>query len=168
MPPVSPRLLSRTTSATLPKTPPQQTDLQPKTAPTTVHVSPEMRKHRILHDKALSLKPQLPLQAHRYWIAVLNTAGPTGKNHAGATKERDFLWMKGNRKTTVETVWNTYFNMTALGNFVLMQADEKPEFAASMEELDLFNDKMAVFRAVDEGSLEAKGRSIAEVIVIDD
>ena len=73
--------------------------------------------------------------------------------------------MKGNRVTTVETVWNTYYQTTAIDNFVLLLGYEKVDFKDRMEELDYFNCKKIIFRAVDEKHQDAKGREICEGVI---
>lgn len=60
--------------------------------------------HRKLHERAKACKPQLKLAEHRYLIAV---ASPE-RDAAKCKDEKHFVWMKGNRMTTVGTVWHEY------------------------------------------------------------
>ena len=82
---------SRSSSAQLtgPRPPNAQKDL-----------SWNLRRLKKFYFRAKELIPRLPLAEHRYWIGVLNV----GKNPDNFKCEKDFIWMKGNRKTTVETV----------------------------------------------------------------
>ena len=73
--------------------------------------------------------------------------------------------MKGSRFTTIETVWHTYETTTAMTGFVLMLGQQRMEFKDQAQELDLFNDKIIVLRAVMEGTPESNGREISEGIV---
>lgn len=59
-----------------------------------------LRRLTRFHDRAKDLIPRLPLPAHRYWIGVLHM----GKNPDIFKVEKDFLWLKGNRFSTVQTV----------------------------------------------------------------
>lgn len=112
------------------------------------------------HDKVAHLHPPIPLASHRYWIGVLNF----GQDPRSASKENHFTWMKGNRLTTVETVSKTY-TATTMFEGVLMMGGERPEQEDRMEELDLFNDKVVLFRIVEEGTRESVGRRITEGLV---
>lgn len=59
-----------------------------------------LRRLNRFYLRAKELIPRLPLAEHRYWIGVLSV-----KNKPDNFKdEKDFLWLKGNRMTTVETV----------------------------------------------------------------
>jgi hypothetical protein len=82
---------SRSSSAQLagPRPPNPQKDL-----------SWNLRRLKGFYLRTKELIPRLPLAEHRYWIGVLNV----GKNPDNFKCEKDFIWMKGNRKTTVQTV----------------------------------------------------------------
>ena len=67
--------------------------------------------HRKLHERAKACKPQLKLASHRYLIAV---ASPE-RSATRCKDEKHFVWMKGNRMTTVETVWHEYRTAALVG-----------------------------------------------------
>ncbi|KAI7303349.1 hypothetical protein KC315_g15731 [Hortaea werneckii] len=118
--------------------------------------------HRKLHERAKACKPQLKLAEHRYLIAV---ASPE-RDASRCKDEKHFVWMKGNRMTTVETVWHEYRTAALIETFVLLLGNvEKVDFADQVQNLDYFNDKLILFRAVDPRDPEAKGRRIDEGIV---
>ncbi|RMY41593.1 hypothetical protein D0864_16187 [Hortaea werneckii] len=95
--------------------------------------------HRKLHERAKACRPQLKLAEHRYLIAV-------------ASPERDAAKCK-DEKHFIE-------------NFVLLLGNvEQVEFADQVQNLDYFNDKLVIFRAIDHRHPEAKGRRIDEGIV---
>lgn len=120
---------------------------------------PVVREQR-WHNKVASLHPNVPLAPHRYWVGVLN---PT-QNPKTASKEEHFTWMKGNRLTTVETVSRVYA-ATTMCEGVFMMGGERPELEVRMEELDLFNDKVVLFKVAEEGTPASVGRLITEGLV---
>jgi len=120
--------------------------------------SPALRRLTKFHNKATQLIPRLPLAQHRYWIGVLNL----DTNPRNFSSEKHFTWMKGNRLSTVSTIWHTFQTSTATDGFVLLLGDEKVEFTDRVEELDYYDDKRVIFRAVKEGTAEAKGRRVSE------
>lgn len=120
---------------------------------------PFLREKR-WHDKVAHLHPSIPLASHRYWIGVLNL----GQDPRSASKETHFTWMKGNRLTTVETVRNVYAATTMMEG-VFMMGGERPEDETRMEELDLFNDKVVLFKIAEEGTPASVGRLITEGLV---
>ncbi|KAI6892292.1 hypothetical protein KC334_g13483, partial [Hortaea werneckii] len=94
--------------------------------------------HRKLHERAKACKPQLKLAEHRYLIAV---ASPE-RDASRCKDEKHFVWMKGNRMTTVETVWHEYRTAALIETFVLLLGNvEKVDFADQVQNLDYFNDK---------------------------
>ena len=104
----------------------------------------------------------MPLAPHRYWIGVLNIDANATTFH----QEKHFTWMKGNRVTTIETIWNTYATMAATEDFVLLLGGvEKVQEKDCMEELDYFNDKRIMLRAVKKGTPEAKGKLLGGDLV---
>ncbi|KAK5168989.1 uncharacterized protein LTR77_006298 [Saxophila tyrrhenica] len=117
----------------------------------TKHLSPHLQHTLKFHSRALHHLPRLPLPAHRYWIGVLN---PTENPAKKFTSEKQFVWMRGNRKTTVETVWHVYAQATAEEEFVLLVGGgtERPLPGVRMEEVDYCSreegGKVVVFRAV--------------------
>lgn len=113
------------------------------------------------HEKVAHLHPRVPLASHRYWIGVLNP----GHNPKNACKEEHFTWMKGNRLTTVETVSKVYAATTMLEDVVFMMGGERPDIQNRMEELDLFNDKVVIFKVAKEGTPASVGRLITEGLV---
>ncbi|KAK3051440.1 hypothetical protein LTR09_007463 [Extremus antarcticus] len=106
------------------------------------------------HLRSLNCIPRLPLAAHRYWIGVLNV----GESGAKLNNEKQFTWMRGNRLTTVETVWHIYAQTTVTEEFALLVAGgvERPEMGCRMEELDYEDDKRVIFRAVMERELRGE------------
>ena len=73
--------------------------------------------------------------------------------------------MKGNRKSTVETVHNMFQQSTATENFTLLLGYEKVGFKDCVEELDYFGEKKVIFRAVDMKHPDAKGRELSDGVV---
>lgn len=120
---------------------------------------PVLREQR-WHNKVANLHPNVALAPHRYWVGVLN---PT-QNPRTASKEEHFTWMKGNRLTTVETVSRVYA-ATTMCEGVFMMGGERPENEVRMEELDLFNDKVVLFKVAEEGTPASVGRLITEGLV---
>ncbi|KAK3706163.1 hypothetical protein LTR37_012864 [Vermiconidia calcicola] len=121
-------------------------------------LSPNLKRLKYFHARAIELIPRLPLAAHRYWIGVLNL----DVNPKTFSKEEHFTWMKGNRFTTVETVWHMYQQTTVSENFSLLCGFEKVEMEVRMEELEYFGDKKVMLRAVHDSSAEAEGRELCE------
>lgn len=120
---------------------------------------PFLREKR-WHEKVAHLHPKCSLASHRYWIGVL----APGQNPLKACKEEHFTWMKGNRLTTVETVRNVY-TATTMVEGVFMMGGERPKDTDRVEELDLFNDNIVLFRIATEGTPAAVGRLITEGLV---
>ncbi|KAI5239180.1 hypothetical protein E4T43_06906 [Aureobasidium subglaciale] len=109
------------------------------------------KEDKDLHNKAVKLQPH-HLPAHRYWVAVLmHTVAPQK-----AKVEKDFVWLKGWKNNTVETMWNEYRNVTTEEQHQILFCGKVPQFTDSLEDLDIFDDKLVVFRAAKK-----------EVIVID-
>lgn len=124
-------------------------------------LSINLKRQQNFHGKAKELIPRLPLAEHRYWIGVLNVdVKPKSINN-----QTQFSWMKGNRLTTVQTVWHTYQTTTATDKFVLLLGHERPDKEVRMEELDYFNDKKVMFRAMWEGAAGSEGRSLIQDII---
>lgn len=142
------------------KTEPQLSS-RPWTGPDDLRdvAKPFLREKR-WHGKVAHLHPSIPLASHRYWIGVLNL----GQDPRTASKETHFTWMKGNRLTTVETVRNVYAATTMMEG-VFMMGGERPEDENRMEELDLFNDKVVLFKIAEEGTPASVGRLITEGLV---
>ncbi|KAI7545298.1 hypothetical protein KC331_g6293 [Hortaea werneckii] len=147
-----------------------QNTARPCSSPPTIEKEPRPDKdewrprklHRKLHERAKACKPQLKLAEHRYLIAV---ASPE-RDASRCKDEKHFVWMKGNRMTTVETVWHEYRTAALIETFVLLLGNvEEVSFADQVQNLDYFNDKLILFRAVDPRDPEAKGRRIDEGIV---
>lgn len=151
-----------------PATPPSD---QPRTTPPSSHhsaglptaptnpnpdtlrdTSPSIRRHAKFHSRAQNLIPRLPNYEtyewnRRYWIAVLLL----GKNPFKTTlSEKDFVWMKGNRFSTVSTVFHSYAVTTMADpeDLGLVIGDEGVRMEDQMRELDYFGDRLVVFRAV--------------------
>ena len=160
---------ARRSTSTAPLVAPQQPP-QPKEANLERDQSRALKFHRKFHDKAYQLRPRLPLASHRYWIGVLNV----DRKPINAKDEKHFTWMKGNRFTTVATVWHTYQTTTMTDGFVLLLGGvENVDFKDRCEELDYFNDKFVLFRAVDAKDPVSKGTELGAgcppvVIQIDD
>lgn len=118
-------------------------------------------KYREFQAKAKALKPNHSLATHRYWIGVLHP-GVSPKN---PYKEDQFMWLKGNRLTTVETVMEAFGTQYIKQDFVLMLGAERLEKEVMMEECDLMNDKVVILRYMDEEDVQAKGREISGTLV---
>ncbi|EME42329.1 hypothetical protein DOTSEDRAFT_73226, partial [Dothistroma septosporum NZE10] len=113
-------------------------------------LSPFLRAHFRFHTRVYDLVPRVPNWEdldwnRRYWIAVLLE----GKKAKTANSERDFVWMKGNRFSTVRTVTEKFLQ-TTLGDrsSVLMMGHELVQPQDTMEELDYFGDRLCVFRVL--------------------
>ncbi|GAB7344344.1 hypothetical protein MBLNU457_2207t1 [Dothideomycetes sp. NU457] len=111
------------------------------TTETTIPV--EIREQKALHKKALALRPTMP--ANRYCIGILNPR----KLPKNVRKEDDFVWMKGHKNITVNTVWHQYRQQTGeADNFELVIQGFTPKKELRMGELDFYNDKHVIFRAI--------------------
>ncbi|KJX99067.1 hypothetical protein TI39_contig375g00007 [Zymoseptoria brevis] len=134
-------------------------------------LSRHLNFHSKFHNAALHLIPRLPSYesfawTRRYWIAVLLPKKNLYKPHFS---EKDFVWFKGNKFTTVETVWN-YFQTTTMSDpddlALLVGGVEGVGFKDQMRELDYFGDKFVVFQALGrEQAEDVEGRSLVEGVV---
>ncbi|EME81142.1 uncharacterized protein MYCFIDRAFT_176455 [Pseudocercospora fijiensis CIRAD86] len=110
-----------------------------------------LRAFQKFHTRVLHLIPRLPnwssLPARRYWIAVLHM---DRKPTSSSLSEKDFLWMKGNRFSTISTIWNSYQtrSMCDPEDFVLVSRGEVLGMEVKAEELDWFGEKLVVLRAM--------------------
>ncbi|GIZ48990.1 hypothetical protein CKM354_001203100 [Cercospora kikuchii] len=114
--------------------------------------SKSFEAYHTFHVRALSCLPEIPipLPSHRYWIAILY---PT-KKPKNAKSDKDFMWMKGNRFSTVCTIWHNFSLRTMEEDFVLTCRGEVLDMKDQVQELDWFNNKFVVMRAVKTGMLE--------------
>ncbi|KAM3414401.1 hypothetical protein BST61_g11039 [Cercospora zeina] len=98
------------------------------------------------HMRALEVLSNLPnpLPSHRYWIAVLYPS----KKPKNAKSEKDFMWMKGNKFSTISTIWHNFSLRTMEEDFVLTCRGEVLDMKVMVQELDWFNNKFVVLRAV--------------------
>lgn len=152
---------TRISSTAATPTPHAQSPTGPAPPDPEADLSINLKRQQNFHNKAKELIPRLPLADHRYWIGVLNVdVKPRSINN-----QTQFSWMKGNRLTTVQTVWHTYQTTTATDKFALLLGYERPDEEVRMEELDYFNDKKVMFRAVWEGSAGSEGRSLIQGII---
>jgi hypothetical protein len=133
-------------------------------------IATDLVRHEKVHHRVQLLIPRLPNYENfdwtrRYWIAVLIE----GKKIRNTTTEKDFVWMKGNRVTTVATVFHSYALavMADPEDLALVLGSEGVEMTDQMEELDYFNDRLVVFRAVrvEGNEEEAEGRSLVPGVV---
>lgn len=134
-------------------------------------VSKILKREQNWHNKVAFLHPADPLRSHRYWIGVLKR----GLKMQTASKEEHFTWMKGNRFTTVETVRKHYELSDTLDGGVLIIGGEKPNDEDRVEEFDLCNDKVVLFRIAGVDTPQAAGSEVTkglvpdeEIIVLDD
>ncbi|KAK5738263.1 hypothetical protein LTR17_006140 [Elasticomyces elasticus] len=134
------------------------TQKKPEEADLVEDVRRSLTQQQKLHDKAKLFTPRLPLDAHRYWICVLHE----GRKFSTITSEKHFTWMKGNRLTTIATIWHTHATATLSNNFVLLLGHELVDFKDVCEELDYFNDKFVCLRAVGKDLKQAKGKELGE------
>ncbi|KAH0394049.1 hypothetical protein KCU89_g11773, partial [Aureobasidium melanogenum] len=109
------------------------------------------KEDKELHQKAFKLQPH-HIPEHRYWVAILMHTMQPQK----AKVEKDFVWLKGHKTNTVETMWNKYREVTTEEQHQILFCGRVPQFTDTLEELDRFGDKLIVFRAAKQ-----------EVIVID-
>ncbi|KAH0360473.1 hypothetical protein KCU65_g9374, partial [Aureobasidium melanogenum] len=109
------------------------------------------KEDKELHHKAFKLQPH-HIPEHRYWVAILMHTMQPQK----AKIEKDFVWLKGHKTNTVETMWNKYREVTTEEQHQILFCGRVPQFTDTLEELDRFGDKLIVFRAAKQ-----------EVIVID-
>ena len=144
-----------------PTTTPSSLERRPPPPDPELDCSTHLSNLHKFHLKAKYHIPRLPLAPHRYWIGVLIL----DVSLKAISRENQFIWMKGNRVTTVKTVWHTYQNTTATEEFVLLLGTEKVEMTDKMCELDYFNEKKIMFRAVRCGTREARGRELCEEAV---
>lgn len=154
-------------------------ELEPDTSKTT-HIEPDTHdpnfphafkslsvplvQHQKLHIRCFQLIPRLDLASHRYWIAVIEPK----RRPENVRKETHLTWMKGNRFTTAKTVKH-YFKQAGLvtEEFVLLHAGRKVADDVMVQELDLWDDKFVLFRAVWAHSAAAKGRDVAQGLVVE-
>lgn len=156
--------------------PPQTMSSRPPPAPRRrpdlkCDLSTDLLRHSKFHTRAQLLIPRLPNHENfdwtrRYWIAVLiQGKRPTKSN----ISEKDFVWMKGNRFSTVATVFHSYALavMADPEDLALVLGEERVEMTDQMLGLDWFNDRLVVFRAVKvEGNeREVEGRGLSKGIV---
>lgn len=161
--------------STPPSTPPPTVSSRPVPPPRrrpdiTRDLSHNLVRHEKFHTRAQLLIPRLPNHENfnwtrRYWIAVLIE----GKRITKSTSEKDFVWMKGNRFSTVATVFHSYA-LAVMANpddLALVLGSERVEMTDQMQELDYFNDRLVVFKAVKIGGneMEVEGRSLVQGVV---
>lgn len=122
-----------------------------------------LNAHWKFHDRVMNYVPRLPNDSsfdwdRRYWIAVLIE----GKQPRNVNSEKDFIWMKGNRYSTVCTVFHMYANtvLSDKEDLVLLLGVEKPEMSVQMQSLDYFSDRLIVMKAVKKSHPHAKGLSM--------
>ncbi|THY19223.1 hypothetical protein D6D01_07113 [Aureobasidium pullulans] len=108
----------------------------------TIKAKAMNREDKELHQKATKLIPH-HLPPSRYWTAILHHSVAPNK----AKFEKDFIWMKGSRFNTVETIYNKYKEVTTEDRHQILFCNEPAEFDDALEELDIFDDKLVVFRA---------------------
>ncbi|KAK4902943.1 hypothetical protein LTR49_026992 [Elasticomyces elasticus] len=134
------------------------TQKKPEEADLVEDVRRSLTQQQKFHDKAKLFTPRLPLDAHRYWICVLHE----GRKVSTITSEKHFTWMKGNRLTTIATIWHTHATATLSNNFVLLLGHELVDFKDVCEELDDFVDKFVCLRAVGKDTGQAKGKELGD------
>lgn len=157
-------LVPTTTSSSSPTNPSTPLDLAHCPIDPVKHTSPFIHSLTKFHHRALHFLPRLPLAPHRYWIGVLNH-NETGRN---LNSEKQFTWMRGNRLTTVRTVWRKYAEVNVVEGFALYIGGslpvrakgeegrvvlgngpvERPSFGVRMEELDYCGDRKVILRAI--------------------
>ncbi|TIA36275.1 hypothetical protein D6C78_05529 [Aureobasidium pullulans] len=108
----------------------------------TIKTKAMNKQDKELHQKATKLIPH-HLPPSRYWTAILHHSVAPNK----AKVEKDFIWMKGSRFNTVETIYNKYKEVTTEDRHQILFCNEPAEFDDALEELDIFDDKLVVFRA---------------------
>ena len=125
------------------------------TAPDPVRdLSPLLREHRNMHRHAAQLVPRRRTAPHRYCVAILNHRS---SQHHGTNTAKNYLWLEGSRLTTVQTLWHAYFGAYAEDGFVPLLGRERVGWEVTMEECDLFADRLVVLRAVREEVNNAMG-----------
>ncbi|KAK0248553.1 hypothetical protein LTR91_019353 [Friedmanniomyces endolithicus] len=130
---------------------PEQSDL-------VKDVRRSLTQQRKLHDKAKQFQPRLPLGSHRYWICVLHT----GRRVSTINSEKHFTWLKGNRLSTIATIWHHHATATLSEDFALLLGHELVDFKDTCEDLDYFGDQFVCLRAVAGKDLQAKGKELGE------
>lgn len=58
----------------------------------------------VFRELAKAVKPDEVIKPTRYWVAVLFQ----DRNPSEASEQSDFLWIKGNGKTTIEAIHKVY------------------------------------------------------------
>lgn len=137
-----------------------------------------LNNYQAFYQKVIHLVPELPNWkafpwSRRYWIAVLYSH----KKPRAIARARDFMWMKGelhkkraqtplfflspplfsfltntpptgNKYTTISTIWHSYALRTLEEDFALTCRGEVLDMKDQAGELDWFNQKFVVLRAI--------------------
>lgn len=172
-PPSTPSPPTTTTNNLSTTTISRQAQPPPRRRPDIVRdLSLPLIHHEKFHTLTRNLISRLPNHENynwtrRYWIAVL-IQGKKSRKRSNLS-ESDFVWMKGNRFSTVSTVFHSYA-LAVMANpedLALILGSEKVEMEDQMQELDYFSDRLVVFRAVkvQGNAREAEGRSLVKGVV---
>lgn len=84
-----------------------------------------------LRESAKAVKPPQELKPNRYWIAILFE----DRNPSEVSGQADFLWVKGNRRTTIANV-HTEYQKRKPGDFRLYLGPDVPKDTDSMVDLN--------------------------------
>ncbi|OCL10223.1 hypothetical protein AOQ84DRAFT_387654 [Glonium stellatum] len=110
-----------------------------------------MDAHQEFHNLARRLKPDQQISAKRYWVGILHhDISPDD-----VSSEADFLWIKAHSRITVQTIEDQYIQRYPSIEIVLKFAYYIPPKSATLPDLDYWNDKIIIFRAVELTSPEA-------------
>ncbi|KAI9753132.1 MAG: Protein kinase C signaling pathway involved MAPKK protein [Chaenotheca gracillima] len=108
------------------------------------------RSLEILHDEAVPLRPETPLKLNSYWVAVL----PGSKIEKTRKTESDFLWIKCHSRVTLQKIHDQYAayrqRNSLPGAFTLICSGKISPSYTTVQELDLFGDKVIAFAATEE------------------
>ncbi|QIW96020.1 hypothetical protein AMS68_001538 [Peltaster fructicola] len=124
-------------------------------------ISKPLRYYRKVHKKADAARPRQKLAQHRYWIAVIPQV-----DHLRAHAASKHFFLKGHRKTTVETVRRIYAVATASDDVQLLLGQVRVGDAECMEDLDICNTKLIVFRCVRSAELVTLVKKHSEGLVL--
>ncbi|KAH7049218.1 Dynamin family-domain-containing protein [Macrophomina phaseolina] len=95
--------------------------------------------YEALRERAKAVKPEELLKPTRYWIAVLFEE----RDPSEVAEQTDFLWIKGNGKTTIEAVRNVYEQRKS-GDFCLQLGLRPTESTERMADLNKYHDRLIV------------------------
>ncbi|KAI9662200.1 MAG: hypothetical protein M1829_006182 [Trizodia sp. TS-e1964] len=117
-----------------------------------------MEAERIFHEKSKSYKPEQPVKPTDYWIAILHHEKSPHAIESGL----DFLWVRGNKKITVEKLIKSYKSTAFSGpatdldiHLCLGLSSRSLGADVNLGLLDTFADQVITLRALRNSALNA-------------